>query len=132
MKINSNISQATEKSSVVSLAKKRSFAEEKLEAHIQQLEDEINRLRSANEELSERLRSEVDKARGNREKFMCHLSQFLTNLYGELGKVQNNILKQSVGLNEYISKFAEENNSRMVMALEAKTRQLIHEGEDDD
>lgn len=86
---------------------------DRYEKHIAELEDELNSLKSENQELKKSRDGEVAKAAGMKEKYMLHLSQFLTGLYTSLGKTQNDILKQSVNLNEHLASVAEKRNEAM-------------------
>lgn len=101
---------------------------DKYEKYIAELEQEVEALKEQNRNLAQQVRSAVAEAKGAKEKFMLHLSQFLTQLYSSLGKTQNDILKQSVFLNDYLAKASEEKHDAMVLQMNEKLKQIEFEG----
>lgn len=80
---------------------------ERYHQRIAELEGEVSTLRGQLEMVSQNKNLEAARSAQEKEKYLAALSNFLTNLYSQLGKIQNDILRQSIGINEHIANQSE-------------------------
>lgn len=94
---------------------------EKYEKHIAEVEADLDSLRDENARLKEQIRTAGLKAIRERGKYLQGLQGFLTKLYGELGKIQHDVMRNLNHINTITLDDQEQRTATIVNELKLLT-----------
>lgn len=101
---------------------------EKYEQHIAAIEADVDALRNENTRLKEQLRTAGLKAVRERGKYLQGLQGFLTKLYGELGKIQNDVMRNLNHINSITLEDQDLRTTTIINELKLLTSHRSDEG----
>ncbi len=103
---------------------------EKYEKHIAEVEADLDMLRDENARLKDQARVADLKAIRERGKYLQGLSGFLTKLYGELGKIQHDVMRNLNHINSITLEDQESRTATIVNELKLLTDNRYEKDDD--
>lgn len=103
---------------------------EKYEKHIAEIEQDLDMLREENARLKDQARVADLKAIRERGKYLQGLSGFLTKLYGELGKIQHDVMRNLNNINSITLEDQESRTATIVNELKLLTDNRYEKDDD--
>lgn len=100
---------------------------EKYEKHIAEIEQDLDMLREENARLKDQARVADLKAIRERGKYLQGLSGFLTKLYGELGKIQHDVMRNLNHINTITLEDQESRTGTILKELKQITSEKYEE-----